>query len=652
MRNPAVLLPFSLCLTAMLTGCGAGVASINSSDTPGDTTLTLHGIVHGGEQPVANATIQLYTVGSAGNGSAATSMIAATVTTNSNGNFSLHSGSGYDFACVHPTDQVYIVATGGNPGLSPSTATNNALVLMTALGNCSNLFDDNYYIAINEITTAAAAWALAPFMTGYANVGASSTNATGIANAMLDAQLLADSGTGYPPITLPSNLSVESAKLFAMADVLATCANSDGTTACSPLFTAATPTGGTAPTNTLTAALNIVKNPIQNPNCGSQVLPGCVFQVLSGTPVFPTTLSQPPNDWTMTLSVTGGGLNSPTGLGVDTGGNVWVAGYNGVLSAFSPQGVPFNSTGFGIGDLNESYGLAIDTSGNIWVDSAQSSTNAAGSISKFLGSKSATPGTVVLNGTKTSFYDASLDFPTGLSADTNGDIFIANYYNDSASAYSNSGAVISPTGLGSADASFSTAVAADSTHGVWIGNSEGLTVTHVAANGTIISNLACCYGSNGIATDSAGNAWITNYYDNSFSVVSSSASSNPEDAVLIDGGSVVGAGYTSQGAGVAVDAAQNVWIANYGGQSISELAGIQSSSARGIALGTMFSPAAGFGYTTVNGTTTPLLSLPYSIAPDASGNIWVSNNGNNNLVMFFGLATPTKTPVQPVPVAP
>jgi len=636
MHKPVFLLPFYLCLSALLTGCGADMASVDTSSTG---ALALHGIVHGGQQPVANATIQLYTVGSTGNGSAATAMIlGAPVYTSGNGAFAISSGSGssavYDYTCVHPADQVYIVATGGNPGLSPSSTNNSALVMMTALGNCDSL-NFNSYISINEITTAAAAWALAPFMTGYANVGASSTNATGIANAMLDAQLLANSSSGGLA-TLPSNLSIESGKLLAMADILATCVNSDGTTACSPLFSAATPTGGTAPTNTLTAALDIVKNPGQNP--------GGVFHVLPGTPVFPTTLSQAPNDWTMTLSVTGGGLSSPTGLGVDSGGNVWVAGHTGVLSAFSPQGTPFSSTGFGSTFLNESYGLAIDPSGNVWVDSAQSSANGQGSLSKFLGSASGTPGTVVMNGVSTSFYDASLDFPTGLSADTNGNIFIANYYNDSATAYTSAGAVLSPTGLGYPNASFSTAVAADSNHGIWIGNSDGYTVTHVAANGTIISNLSCCEGSNGIATDSAGNAWITNYYGNSFSVVSSSISSSPEDTVLLDGGSAVGAGYTSQGSGVAVDAAQNVWIANYGGDSVSELAGIHSTHA----LGAMLSPAAGFGYSAV----APLLSQPYALAPDASGNLWVSNYGNNKVVMFFGLATPTKSPVQPVPVAP
>jgi hypothetical protein len=43
---------------------------------------------------------------------------------------------------------------------------------------------------------------------------------------------------------------------------------------------------------------------------------------------------------------------------------------------------------------------------------------------------------------------------------------------------------------------------------------------------------------------------------------------------------------------------------------------------------------------------------PYALAVDASGNIWISNEAGNNLVMFFGMAAPTRTPRPPVPVAP
>ena len=77
--------------------------------------------------------------------------------------------------------------------------------------------------------------------------------------------------------------------------------NSSGGSACAPLFSASTPPGGLAPADTFTAALNIVKNP------GNQV--AAVFTAGSASPPYPTPLHQAPNDWTMSLSVSGGGLN-------------------------------------------------------------------------------------------------------------------------------------------------------------------------------------------------------------------------------------------------------------------------------------------------------------------------------------------------------
>ena len=72
----------------------------------------------------------------------------------------------------------------------------------TALGDCGNL-SSTTFISVNEVTTAAAAWALGQFSAGYANIGATSTNATGIRNAFLDAKLIADSSLGVAA-TIPS----------------------------------------------------------------------------------------------------------------------------------------------------------------------------------------------------------------------------------------------------------------------------------------------------------------------------------------------------------------------------------------------------------------------------------------------------------------
>jgi len=636
MRKLALILPSSLCLAVGLAGCGFDSSATN---TAGQGVLAIQGQVLGGQQGVYLSTIQLYQVGNTGNGSAASPMISKLVQTDAYGSFGITG----DYTCPSSTTQVYIVATGGQaiPGTN-----NPALVMMDALGNCGNLTSTSF-ITINEVTTMAAAWALSPFMkasytsTGttptfmpsYANVGSSATNSAGIANAFLDSHLLADTGTGKAAI-IASNLTVEAGKLYAMADVLATCINSNGTTGCSPLFSAATPTGGTAPVDTLSAALDIVKNPGQNPSG--------VFNVIPSTQPFPTTLAQAPNDWTITLAITGGGIAAPTALDIDAKGNVWVAGYYGVLSELTAQGSPLSGTGFGVGDLNESYGLTIDTSNNIWVTNEESSPNAHGSLSKFLGANSGAPGTVVAGNGGNNFYDTSI--PVSLSADTNGNVFVANYANSSATVYNSSDTAIA-SGLGGAYAAFPVAVAADSSHGVWIANLGDSTVTHVDKNGNLLSNLACCNGANGIATDALGNAWVANYYGNSFSEVSSANGSIPA-ATLINDASIVGPSYNSYPAGIAVDAGQNIWIANYRGESISKISGALSTTP-----GTMLSPLAGFGYAGPP-PASPLLLLPYGIIPDESGNIWVSNFGNNNVILFFGIATPTVTPTQPTPTAP
>ena len=71
---------------------------------------------------------------------------------------------------------MYLVASGGNPGLMPSTVNNPQLSLMTALGSCGTL-SASTNISVNELTTVAAVWSLYPYMTSYAGVGSGSSDA-------------------------------------------------------------------------------------------------------------------------------------------------------------------------------------------------------------------------------------------------------------------------------------------------------------------------------------------------------------------------------------------------------------------------------------------------------------------------------------------
>src|ERR1700677_99867 len=65
----------TLLLGALVSGCATAPTS------PAVKTLKIAGAVHGGQQPVTGATLQLYAVGTTGDGSAATPLILTTATT-------------------------------------------------------------------------------------------------------------------------------------------------------------------------------------------------------------------------------------------------------------------------------------------------------------------------------------------------------------------------------------------------------------------------------------------------------------------------------------------------------------------------------------------------------------------------------------------
>jgi streptogramin lyase len=633
-RNYAAM----LALCGSLFGCGVGTTT-----QTGTTSLSLHGTVHGGQQAVAGSTVQLYTVGTTGNGSAALPLIAAgeyslggvagcnpatqtcytSVVSDANGSFTITG----DYTCPSSTAQVYIVATGGNPGLVDGTH-NHALVLLSALGSCGNL-SSSTFVYLNEVTTVAAAWALAPFMTSYTNVGSSANNTVGIANAFLDANLLANTATGMAA-TLPSNLTIESAKLYALANVIAPCVNSDGTSGCSTLFGVATTSTGSVPADTLTAVLNIVKNP------GYRVQD--VFNAITPQAPFGSTLSKYPNDWTMSLTVGDVSMASPTSLGVDSLGNVWVANYNCPVDLFSPQGALIVSSAVSCATDREVYGLVVDSNSDVWVTNEEiPGHGTSGSVTKYNGDTNGQiPGTY-FNASIPYAYDSTVDFPLAVAADNNGNVATANYANSSATVLNTSEAVVLG-GFGSGNAAFPVAVAFDAQHGLWLANQSDNTVTHVDASGNLLSRPICCDGANGVAVDSAGNAWISSYYGSSVSQVA-------KDGTVLIKNEIVGG--LNHPAGIALDANQNVWTVNYRGSSFTELAGINNTLAAGSAIspGPTSSNVGGYGLDAS-------LLLPFGVALDPSGNVWISNFANNDLVMFFGLAAPTLTPSVGYPKAP
>ena len=122
-------------ISVFLVGCSGQPGSAVSGPTAPIVTGSqgkIKGNVHGGQQPVNGAVIQLYAVGMTGYTSGATplipsadQLISGNALTTSTGSFDITG----DYTC--PTGSyVYITASGGNPG----AGINTNLALMAALG--------------------------------------------------------------------------------------------------------------------------------------------------------------------------------------------------------------------------------------------------------------------------------------------------------------------------------------------------------------------------------------------------------------------------------------------------------------------------------------------------------------------------------------
>ena len=597
-----------------LSGCDTS-NSFKSSVQRGDA---IRGRVHGGQQPVSGASVHLYAAGSSGPGARAVDLLAPNVVaTDALGNFAITG----DYTCPTASTQVYLVAQGGDPGLG---GYNPALLMMAALGNCGDLTSSTN-IVIDEVTTAASAWALAQFMGPGAMVGSTATNVTGLQNAFAAANNLTNTSTGLAPgSALPNGAVTETAKLYTLADVIAACVNSDGGSACAPLFAAATTSNG-APTNTLDAALNIVRQPAAN-----------VAAVLNAAPAqgpFQPMLNTAPNDWTMSITYGGcatpcGGLNQPGGLAVDSFGNVLVANYNGgVVSKFSPAGVPASATGFPGTGLEDSYGIAIDGGDNVWVTNYESVTGAnnhhEGSVSEFSSTGAELSGYGYTGG--------GIYSPLAVATDSTGAIWIANSQANTAALLADNGSAVSgSSGYGAPALPFPSAVAVDANHNAWFAVQSGA-VKAGAARVTpagVISIFSCsCSDPAGIAIDLSGDVWITDYSESQ--VVELAPSGSVAHRVALVNGNV-------GPQGIAVDGAGNVWAANYISGTFVELAGSTAA---------VMSPLQGYGLDAP-------LNEPYGLAIDASGNLWLSNSGGSTLTQFVGLASPIKTPLLGPPVQP
>jgi len=419
----------ALLASALLGGCGmSSVDGGRNSSSP--STLSgakLGGIVHGGQNPIYNATIQLYQVGTTGYSSAAVPLLTSSVKTDASGGFVLTG----KYTCT-PGTYLYLTAAGGSPQLSSSPSTvNNNITLASALGLCDNLSASSY-IMVNEVSTVAAAYALAHFAGGTNfghtlvsqpgsgstapadNFASTSANEIGLGNAMAIAQVLANTSTGTAPGSNSNGTATaEWWQINLIANILAACVNSTGGSAgdgtnCGVLFSNVTPSGGAAPADTLQAAIDLALSP-SLPTTAIAALYGEIPSTAPFQPYPITAAAVSDFSVAVTYTPTAGTtklLTQPQSIAIDSLGNAWIgnqpntggtAPYAATLVELTPTGVPIqagpaagsyevnsyslNGTATSLGGQygyhNSSYGLSgvfapsIDTNNNVWIADRQ-----------------------------------------------------------------------------------------------------------------------------------------------------------------------------------------------------------------------------------------------------------------------------------------
>ena len=618
-----------VCAPFFLSGCSSATTAPTpppatptpppAAPTPPGSGLTVSGSVHHGQTPISGAHVYLFAANTTGYGQASVSLLSASltgasdsvggyVTTGTDGSFSMDGG----YTCA-ANAQVYLYVLGGNAG----SGANPASGLLAVLGSCPSTGNFNASvpnISVNEVSTVAAAYAMAGFATDATHVSSSGTSLarTGVANAFANAANLASISSGAALTTTASgDGAVPQSTINTIANILAACVGSNGasSTACSTLLTNAAAGGpaGVLPTDTATAAINIAHNPASN-------VANLYALATAATPFSPG-LSAAPNDFTVGLLFTGGGLSEPQRIVIDGSGNAWVANSSSITELSSSGSILSGSNGYGTGGvINSPLGIAIDGSGNAWIANTY-----GGNVVKLSSSGS------VLSGA-TGYTSGGIADPSAIAIDGVGNVWIANFFN-SASEISSAGAAISPAaGYVGGGLNYPQAVAVSGTGDVWIESQGGDAVTEFSGSGSILSGANGYTGAGinepwAIAIDSSGSAWIPNGIGNSVTKLSGSGSA-------LSGASGFTGGGLNSPTGIAIDGAGYAWIANFFGSSVVELSNT----------GSVLSGSKGFLGIGLN---------PDAIAVDGSGNVWTTNPGSSNgsVTELIGAATPVVTPL-------
>ena len=265
------------------------------------------GRVQTGEAPIASSTVTLYSAGNVQHGAPT---LLGKATTDATGSFNIR------FNPPSDTDSVlYLIADGGSVGTARNghSRLERSIRLATVLGRAP--FPAT--VVINERTTATSAYAMAQFIDGPQIAG----KAPGLQNAAATLRNLVNLTSGQVGTVLakfPNGSSTSTMREFnSLANLLASCVSASNPAPCRSLFRLATPPDGSAPEDTLQAAVDIAHFPGQNARK--------IFQQSQISTLYTPALAFAPDAWTLAIRYNGNGheLDGPGNMVFDKDGNIW-----------------------------------------------------------------------------------------------------------------------------------------------------------------------------------------------------------------------------------------------------------------------------------------------------------------------------------------
>lgn len=621
---PELLLVRTIPLSVLLVFAGCGIGP-SPTAVMSNAASGLRGVAHGGQQPIANATVRLIMPGHGSYNQMGTTL--AQTATDTAGQFSLPA-----YTCPAGAGVVYLQVDGGDSG----SGVNSRISEAALLGDCTTLTPTTF-VVVSEVTTVAAAYAMAQFASvsvTAVSIGAPPTNLVGLNNSFGAANNLADFATGNARSANDiAGLVLPTAEMNTLGNILAACVNSSGsvtgTTPCSTLFAATgIPTGWQGAT-TFGAALAIAQSPGMNA--------ATLFGLTTASAPFQPTLTSAPPDFAVAIEYNGGGIDASggtQGVALDASGNAWIStGYNPSanpavhrITEISPAGVYLSgASGFGSASIVAPFGIAVDRNGSVVVADAYGNKvvklNSGGSVTQ--------------TGTVPSFHN-----PNGLAygSDSNVSLYVTNAAGSQTSRL-DPGTFAELTAGPYSTGQFGVGVASN-TFTIWTANYTAKTIAKIDWQTNLVSTYPTASSPSAMALDAGFNAWTTLH--NSVAKYSS--------AGVLQTNTSAGAFATNTTMhipqDIAIDGLSRAWVSNYRGYP-------NSGSLIQVAYdGTLISSNDGY---TANGAIISGPSVPGGIAIDMTGNVWIAGDnvadasGANSLTGNFvseviGIATPVMTP--------